>query len=238
MCARVYIYQFPIEIARDLKWFTILSKAPTEGSENHFLSIFVILDHDAGVQSDDLRYLIPSNVRKTKHIFTFISLNREFIRIDADLKPGSWNRFCLLVDKTRRHFSLYFNDKTVYQTKTYTYPREIDQGNLWVLGFEKVGVGEAQLVSLENKIFISPSPAINTAFGALTDMQIWDRSLRPAELREWSESSLAGNILSWESVQFNNKGLIIEERDETEILPRAGGGGRIINNLNKITVRD
>ena len=143
VCARVYIYQFPIEIARDLKWFTILSKAPTEGSENHFLSIFVILDHDAGVQSDDLRYLIPSNVRKTKHIFTFISLNREFIRIDADLKPGSWNRFCLLVDKTIRHFSLYFNDKTVYQTNTYTYPREIDQGNLWVLGFEKVGVGEA-----------------------------------------------------------------------------------------------
>ena len=69
-------------------------------------------------------------------------------------------------------------------------------------------------------------------------MQIWDRTLTPVELREWSESSLAGNILSWESVQFNNKGLIIEEKDETEILPRAGGGGRIFNNLNEIIVGD
>ena len=138
MCARVYIYQFPLELARDLKWFTILSAASTEGEENHIL--FVVLDHDAGIKSDDLQYLIPSNARKTKHIFTFIPQNGEFRRIDADLKPGSWNRFCLLVDKNMKHFSLYINDKTVYQANTY--PRGLDEGNLWVLGLEKDGVGE------------------------------------------------------------------------------------------------
>ena len=133
MCARVYIYQFPTEITRDLKWFTILSTA-----SNHIL--FVILDHDAGSLSDDLRYIIPSNVRKTKHVFSFISLNGEFVMIEADIKPGSWNRFCLLVNKNRPYFSLYFNDKIAYQADTY--PRELDEGNLWVLGMEKAGEGE------------------------------------------------------------------------------------------------
>ena len=60
--------------------------------------------------------------------------------IEADLKPGSWNRFCLLVDKSRKHFSLYFNDKIAYQADTY--PSELDEGNLWVLGMEKAGEGE------------------------------------------------------------------------------------------------
>ena len=73
--------------------------------------------------------------------------------IDADLKPGSWNRFCLLVDKNRKYFSLYFNDKIAYQADIY--PKEFDQGNLWVLGLEKAGEGEMSDLasSLGNRAF-------------------------------------------------------------------------------------
>ena len=94
----------------------------------------------AGQLSDDLRYIIPKNVRKTKHTFSFLSINGEFVLIDADLMPGGWNRFCMLANKKTKHFSLYFNDKIAYQANTY--PRELDQGNLWVLGFDKDGEGE------------------------------------------------------------------------------------------------
>ena len=78
--------------------------------------------------------------------------------IEADIKPGSWNRFCLLVNKNRPYFSLYFNDKIAYQADTY--PRELDEGNLWVLGLEKAGEGEMPDLAcdLHNKIFISFSP--------------------------------------------------------------------------------
>ena len=185
----------------------------------------MILDHDAGEFSDDLRYIIPNKVRKSKHVFSFININGEFVLINADLKPGSWNRFCLLVNRENKHFSLYFNDKIAYEADTF--PRELDQGNLWVLGLEKEGECEiSRQVCKYDEILILSSSDTTSTFGALTDLQIWDRTLTTEELRDWSESSLPGNVLSWDSVQFNNQGLIIGEEDDTDILARSGGGGR------------
>ena len=131
VCARVYIYQFPIEIKRPVKWFTILS---TEGPQN--LILFIVLAYDSGEKSDDLHYLIPTNFRSKKSV-TFISLNGDFVKINADLEPAIWNRFCFLVNKSGKRFSLYINDEMVY--KADDYPAEFDAGNLWLLGSPNTG---------------------------------------------------------------------------------------------------
>ena len=73
------------------------------------------------------------DVYKTKDVVTFISFNEEFVRIDADLKPAVWHRFCFLVSKTRKDFSLFINDRMVFRANQY--PSEFQQdGNLHLLG--------------------------------------------------------------------------------------------------------
>ena len=101
-----------------------------------------MLAHDNGVKSaDDLHYLIQRGYQ-SKHSQTFISFNGDFVMIDADLKPGVWNRFCFLVSKSKE-FSVYINDRKVYSA--IDYPAEFDGGNLWLLGYYEGGVGEAGL---------------------------------------------------------------------------------------------
>ena len=104
-----------------------------------------MVTHDTGVNSDDLHYLIPENYQ-SKHSHTFISVNGDFVRIEADLMPGVWNRFCFLVSKSIKQFSLFINEKKVYSADGY--PAEFDAGNLWLLGYYEQGEGEAGLYRL------------------------------------------------------------------------------------------
>ena len=119
------------------------------------------------------------DVYKTKDAVTFISFNEEFVRIDADLKPAVWHRFCFLVSKSRKDFSLIINDRTVFRAKQY--PSELDQaGNLHLLGsVDQPGKARIKIIEmLRNTHYKHAKEGAKVFFFSITRLFVWN-CIRP-----------------------------------------------------------
>ena len=90
---------------------------------------------------------------------------------------GVWNKFCL--QKAHTNLSLYINEKEVQ--KTQNFDKERIAGNIRLMNLNMD----------ENTSY--------PMYGSVTDLQIWDRILKP------SENESDGNILSWKDVDLTNQ---------------------------------
>ena len=100
-----------------------------------------------------------------------------------------------------------FNGRTVGRLENYAGDHFNMTNNLSLLGWRLTG------------------PAYKwSAFGALTDLQIWDRLLGEEEVEQWSRCELgaAGNLLDWNTAQWEVVGLQQFQmgKDEVFILNR------------------
>ena len=77
---------------------------------------------------------------------------------------------------------------------------------------------------LMGKYFQSLDEWKYSVFGAMTDVNIWNRSLSQSEVEQWSrcELGVGGNLLDWNTAQWEAVGLQEEELDKEEVCRERG----------------
>ena len=117
--------------------------------------------------------------------------------------PGTWNSFCLSLSASKKQYDIMFNGVTLVTEGPYNGFHLKETGNVWMMGGE-VTTGEV---------------VWNSLFGAMTDVNIWNRSFSHTELVQWSRCELQtkGNILNWDVAHWNMVGLKKLEMKKDEV---------------------
>ena len=96
----------------------------------------------------------------------------------VDWKPQTWNTACMTLSHSKKTASLIFNLKTVLEYDEY--------GSYH---FKK-----GTIVRL-----------MNSHFGRMTDVNIWNRSLSLSEVEQWTQcEGVGGNMVDWEMINWKN----------------------------------
>ena len=144
---------------------------------------------------------------------------------DWDLQE--WNTACLNIDTNRRSIKLYLNSELTYygvlneQTASEKDWSDIE-GNL----LESLRLMTASFPEIKDVI---PELAndtedyfTNSLFGKITDINIWNKTLLPNEIKSWNncDGNWKGNVLEWEPELWKAKGFIKTNVDICNICPK------------------
>ena len=107
-----------------------------------------------------------------------------------------WNTLCWVTNFQLLNLKIFVNNEIVRDTQypTHYYPL--------------------------NEIFFMNTKDLNHSFhGAITDVQMWNRALTHSQLIEWAQCQDGdpGDLINWETADFNVTGLIKEVVDKEEI---------------------
>ena len=121
----------------------------------------------------------------------------------VDWRPGVWNNVCIMLSGSRKIWQVVFNGKTVIMDNMYNGYHMKKEKNLNLMGLSS----EEEYGSAFG------------AFGAITDLSIWNRSLAEVELAQWNQCKLQarGNLLDWASAHWNVQGLQEVEMNYKEV---------------------
>ena len=182
MCGRFNIYQFIVHSEVD--------SGKYQYKERHELiqGIFPGFTTYSLVHCDDnfCPLITPADM-KWKHVYVFLWLYEQYKAYPISLKPNTWNSFCLKVNSTSAVINLNgkaFITNTDYRgSSAYPYPYNYRLMN--------------------DPIEASPM------YGAMTDINVWDKILSDAESELWKNCTIKtikteGNVFSWQSVRFRN----------------------------------
>ena len=117
--------------------------------------------------------------------------------------PGTWNSFCLSLSASKKQFDIVFNGVALVTEGSYNGFHLKETGNVWMMGGKVT----------------TDAGGWNSLFGAMTDVNIWNRSFSQAELVQWTRCELQtkGNILNWDTAHWNTVGLNKFEMKKDEV---------------------
>ena len=137
-----------------------------------------------------------------------IALNNFGTLLQVDWRPGVWNSACFLLSISRQLNQVWFNGKIIKTDDDISsFQKAVDENiTLSVMG-EPHDDGTFHY----------------SMFGAMTDVNIWNRSLSGAEVEQWSRCELGagGNLLDWNTAQWEAVGLQEEELDTKKICQKS-----------------
>ena len=112
--------------------------------------------------------------------------------------PGLWTSFCVTASASSRMFQVMINREIVYQNTQYPAHHKYSHGDLLLMNHN----------DLEHPLF-----------GAMTDVQVWDRSMARAELKDWSSglTESRGNVVDWENTRLRVVGLETLEVEKSSV---------------------
>ena len=118
----------------------------------------------------------------------------------VDWRPVWWNEVCFVMSASRKLLEVWFNGKLVEKNENYCGCHKGEVTNLRMMGLQKHFPGGKYHASL---------------FGAMADINIWNRSLTRSEVEQWSrcEMGAGGNLLDWNTAQWQ----ATEELQELEL---------------------
>ena len=124
--------------------------------------------------------------------------------VKVDWRPAVWNTACFTLSFSKKQFLAWFNGAIVFTDRNYSGWHLTEQ--------------ETKL-RLMAKVYSWKEERLFSMFGAMTDVNIWNRSLSQSEVEQWSrcELGVGGNLLDWNTAQWQAVGLQEEELDIAEI---------------------
>ena len=139
--------------------------------------------------------------------------------IKVNWKPGVWNSACFDINLNSQTYQVWFDGKII--------SKQMLSDDAHVSTFKSS-------LSHDKPISIMGYPAKDgkhsqSMFGAMTDVNIWNRSLSQSEVEQWSRCELetGGNLLDWTTAQWEAVGLQEEKVKEEEIC---------VKNLKKVFI--
>ena len=123
-------------------------------------------------------------------------------------RPRLWNNFCCSVDTAGRVYRTIINGEMVYENKNY--------GGVHLT--EHNPANNSKIIMM-NYILDSVYPM----YGAVTDLQVWDKVRDEKEIQSWSEcrDNVGGNIINWSDLTMKIIGYEVAEVRKEEVCPRA-----------------
>ena len=117
--------------------------------------------------------------------------------------PGAWNSFCIVLSLSKKTFNTMFNGKTLVVNRSFAGYNFDEKKNVRIMARHYPNTGETWYA----------------LFGAMTDVNIWNRSLSQSEVEQWSRCELGagGNLLDWNTAQWKAVGLQQREMEGKEI---------------------
>ena len=132
----------------------------------------------------------------------------------VDWTPGVWNSACFGLSISRKLNQVWFNGKMIKSNNIISSLESfVSQGKpLSLMGDPEYG----------NYSY--------SFFGAMTDVNIWNRSLSLSEVEQWSRCELesGGNLLDWNTAQWEAVGLQEEETEKDEVCGRNKAKRRLL----------
>ena len=109
-----------------------------------------------------------------------------------------WTTFCVAVSSRERFYRTVINGEKVYETRNLTTSHKKDSSNVFLMNM-KAGTEQT--------------------YGAVTDLNIWDRALSDEELHSWSRCKLedGGNVINWTNASLRVVGYKKVKKQRTEI---------------------
>ena len=199
ICARFLVYQF-VDFSLELNLpFTTMNPS----------QVFMSLDQDVFLAAismnqnlEVMKESVPNWVNGKNILFG--SLGGQTLFTNAtNIQPVKWNKICFAMSVIKEIFQITFNEEIILNFPHFTPPQKSsEKQNLILMGMEKAS-----------------SPF--STFGAITDVNIWDRLLTGSEVDRWGRCQLlpdGGNVLSWSSAKWDiTAGLQEEEVAREEI---------------------
>ena len=141
---------------------------------------------------------------------------------DWDLKQ--WNTACLNIDTSRRSIKLYLNSYIAYSGR-------VDENTANEKDWDELAENQLENLRLMTGSYpevkdLVPEFAndtedffINSFFGKITDINIWNRTLNPNEVKAWNNCSgpMKGTVLQWDPGHWKAKGFIKQDLDDSII---------------------
>ena len=109
-----------------------------------------------------------------------------------------WTSFCVTVSSREGFYRTLIDGEKVYEAKNFTASHKKDSSNIFLMN---------------KKADIRPT------YGAVTDLNIWDRALSEEEVRGWSRCELedGGNFINWTHASLRVVGYKKVEREKSEV---------------------
>ena len=191
MCFRINVYQFTYHGNNKAKWNILRS-----GSD--LLIAYLMTNENVYARSHAGDLWQNGNI---------LLMDKSGTPVKVDWMPGTWNSICLRLCASCNQSQVWFNGETILSNQHYSGHHKTDNSNIQVMGRYFPANGQ-----VEAGYWFS-------VFGAMTDVNIWNRGLSQSEVEQWSRCELGagGNLLDWTTAQWKAVGLLDNEVDLIEI---------------------
>ena len=126
----------------------------------------------------------------------------------VDWRPGVWSTACLSQSISRELNNIWFDGNIIKKDDRIVDFKEAlgKNNNIVIMAFKLKGHYS------------------HSMFGAMTDINIWNRSLSQSEVEQWAQCELGsgGNLLDWTTAQWEAVGLQEVEMDKDEVCRNGG----------------
>ena len=121
----------------------------------------------------------------------------------VDWKPRKWNSLCVALSISKKLNKIWFNGKLIRNDRSYHGIIQHSDNNIRIMG----------------KYYPKEDLYKYSMFGAMTDINIWNRSLTESEVELWTKCKLGsgGNLLDWSTAQWKKVRLEEMDIDEQEV---------------------
>ena len=113
-------------------------------------------------------------------------------------QPGTWTSFCLTASSEEEMFRLMINQEIVYENLHYPAHHQHSHGDI---------------------LLMNNNDHKHPLFGAMTDFQVWNRTMTVEELEDWSScrTESRGNVVDWENTRMTVVGLETLEVEKSSV---------------------
>ena len=177
-------------------------------AEENF-NMFLLTTVDASILSfapmspdyPGLRQHVPTKNWQNGNVFLFFGSWVRWRRLFIRWGPNEWNSICMKMSSSKELYEIYLNGKFLnIDISDYKGGHMASDSNIRLMGAKW-----KYMQSYES-----------SNFGAMTDVNIWNQSLTELEVEQWSRCELGagGNLLDWDTAQWEAVGLQEEELDK------------------------
>ncbi|XP_053330377.1 C-reactive protein-like [Spea bombifrons] len=174
------------ETSKPLDKLTVCVHSYTELSREH--PLFSLALKASGKDNMFLIFPRPPNVCS-------VYINQEEIRMKIDTEVLEWKHTCVSWDSGTGVIELWVNGKL--------YPRKVSNK-----GFT-IPVPYSIILGQEQDSFGGGFDAKQSFVGEISDVHMWDYVLTPEDIRKVLSNEKSGNVISWNSLQYERKGGVL-----------------------------
>ncbi|XP_063803445.1 C-reactive protein-like [Pseudophryne corroboree] len=174
------------EIEKPLQKVTVCMRSYTELSREHSLFSLAV----SGSLKDDTFLIFQK-----PPLYTTVFINQEFISMRIDPDVLDWKLTCVAWDSDTGVVQLWVNGK-LYPRRFLSKGFSINPKTSIILGQEQDSFGGGF--------------DINQSFsGEISDVNMWDYVLTPADMQKVMSENYNGNLINWRSLKFEVKGDVL-----------------------------